>query len=105
MEKITYTEKELEDVLHIKQRQISELRKQGYIKAVKIGRTYIYPTTEIERFLTQKKGRKMEIVDILLRVSMLIIIPLMIAWAIKDEIQLRKEEEWKIKKNCNLKSL
>ena len=47
----------------------------------------------------------MEIVDILLRVSMLIIIPLMIAWAIKDEIQLRKEEEWKIKKNCNLKSL
>ncbi len=46
----------------------------------------------------------MEIVDILLRVSMLIIIPLMIAWAIKDEIELRKEEEW-TKKNCNLKSL
>ena len=57
MEKITYTEKELEDVLHIKQRQISELRKQGYIKAVKIGRTYIYPTTEIERFLTQNIGK------------------------------------------------
>ena len=57
MEKITYTEKELEDVLHIKQRQISELRKQGYIKAVKIGRTYIYPTTEIERFLIQNLGK------------------------------------------------
>ena len=57
MEKITYTEKELEDVLHIKQRQISELRKQGYIKAVKIGRTYIYPTTEIERFLAQNLGK------------------------------------------------
>ncbi len=57
MNKLSYTEKELEDVLHIKQRQISELRKQGYIRAVKIGRTYVYPTAEINRFLIQNIGK------------------------------------------------
>lgn len=49
----------------------------------------------------------MELVDILLRVSMAIITPLMIVWCIKDEMQLRKEEQWKTKKekSYSLKSL
>lgn len=57
MEKITYTEEELEDVLHISKRSVYELRKQGYIKAVKIGRTYIYPAVEIKRFLVENLGK------------------------------------------------
>ena len=58
MEKITFTEKELEDVLHIKQRRIAELRKRGILNGVKIGKSYIYHNSEIKRFFERYEGKE-----------------------------------------------
>lgn len=58
MEKTTFTEKELEDVLHVKQRRIAELRKRGILNGTKIGKIYVYHSQEIRRFFEKYEGKE-----------------------------------------------
>lgn len=58
MEKITFTEKELEEVLHVKQRRIADLRKRGILKGTKIGKIYVYHSNEIKRFFEKYEGKE-----------------------------------------------
>lgn len=64
MEKLAFTSDELAAALGLSdRRKVDELRKAGLIQAVKIGRGYIYPKKEAERFLNEYLGENLSTHD------------------------------------------
>lgn len=54
---VTYTEKELENVLKCKSRRIRDLRKMGILKGTKVGKSYVYHNDEIQDLFKRYKGK------------------------------------------------
>ena len=50
MERVAITERELAEEFKIPQRGLATLRKNGFIKGVKVGRKWVYPKSEIDKF-------------------------------------------------------
>lgn len=48
--RLAYTINGAADYLALSKSAIYKLRKKGYIKAIKLGRFFIFPTTELDRF-------------------------------------------------------
>lgn len=59
MERLTWNEKELAKELGICQRGVANLRKNGYLKAVKLGRVWVYPKKEVEKFFERYLGKEL----------------------------------------------
>lgn len=58
MERISYTEKELANQFGLPQRGLAKLRKDGLIRGVKLGRSWVYPKVEIDKFFTRNLGKE-----------------------------------------------
>ena len=59
MERVAYTEKDLSEQFGIPQRGLYELRRNGYLEGVKLGKHWVYSKTEVERFLKRNLGKKL----------------------------------------------
>ena len=58
MERAAYTEKELASQIGICQRGLAKLRKDGLIKAVKLGKHWVYPKSEVDKFFVRNLGKE-----------------------------------------------
>ena len=58
---ITYTEKELCDVLKCKINRVRDLRKLGVLKGTKTGKGYVYHDSEIEELFDEYRGKDLPI--------------------------------------------
>lgn len=54
---VTYTEKELAEVLHCNVQTVARYRKQGILQGVKIGTSYIYHDDEITELFEKNRGK------------------------------------------------
>lgn len=64
--KLAYTSDELASALGLSdRRKVDELRKAGVLQGIKVGRGYIYPRSEAERFLTDYLGEDLSTHDAL----------------------------------------
>lgn len=57
-EKLAYNTKETIQILGINRNLLDSFRKKGIIKAVKMGRLYVYPKSEIESFIQNNIGKE-----------------------------------------------
>ncbi len=58
LEKIAYNTKEATEILSINRNLLDIYRRRGLIRAVKVGRYFIYPRAELERFIERNLGNE-----------------------------------------------
>lgn len=56
--KIAFNTKESVELLGINRNLLDSYRKNGLIRAIKVGRYYIYPKTELESFINRNLGNE-----------------------------------------------
>ncbi len=55
--KMTLTTDEVAEELHTTRSYVSELRNKRKLKAFKIGKRYLYPRKDVERYIEREVGR------------------------------------------------
>lgn len=56
--KISFNTKESVEILGINRNLLDSFRRKGIIKAVKVGRYYLYPKQELESFINKNLGKE-----------------------------------------------
>ncbi|MDD5792270.1 MAG: helix-turn-helix domain-containing protein [Erysipelotrichaceae bacterium] len=58
MERLTYNTKQAVEYLGINRSLLDSFRKNGIIRAIKVGRYYLYPEDELKRFVYDNLDRE-----------------------------------------------
>lgn len=58
LEKLAYKTEEACEILGINRNLLDSFRKNGLLQTIKVGRYYIYPKSELERFINKNIGNE-----------------------------------------------
>lgn len=56
--KVAFNTKESVEILGINRNLLDSFRRKGLIKAIKVGRYYLYPKQELESFIAKNLGKE-----------------------------------------------